>query len=461
MFDFEEKRDELLSQIKEMIQRKQYADLRDRLLDLNPADIALLFEEMPETVIPLLFRLLPKELAAEVFVELETDSQENLISGFSSKELEEVLDELYLDDIVDLIEEMPAIVVKRILMHSDPDRRKEINELLQYPEDSAGSIMTTEFIDLKKDMTVEDAFKRIRRTGEDKEIINVCYVTDKSRELIGLVTIRTLLLAEADDIIEDIMDRNVISVGTLEDKEVVAQDFGKYDFMVLPVVDAENRLVGIVTFDDAIDVLEEEATEDIEKMAAITPSDKPYLRTSVVETFKARIPWLLLLMISATFTGMIITGFENALSACLVLNAFIPMLMDTGGNSGSQASATIIRGLSLQEIKFEDIAKIIWKEVRVAVLCGVVLSIANFIKIMLFDRLVLGNTDISLTVAAVICFTLLFTVICAKVVGCSLPLLAKKIGFDPVVMASPFITTIVDALSLLIYFGFASWLLGL
>ncbi len=452
---------EFLERVEDLVERKRWPELRDELTLLEPADIALVLDDLPEDRLPLLYRLLPKELAAEVFVEMEPELQELLIRTFSDTELKEVLDELYVDDTVDLIEEMPANVVKRILKHADPETRRSVNEILKYPEDSAGSIMTTEFVDLKRDMTVEDAFKRIRRTGVDKETINICYVTDPSRHLLGLVSIRTLLLAEEDNVIEDIMETNVVSVTTLEDKEDVAQSLSRYDFLAMPVVDRENRLVGIITIDDAIDVMEEEATEDIEKMAAITPSDKPYLRTGVFSTFLARIPWLLLLMVSATFTGIIISTFEDALSACVVLTGFIPMLMDTGGNCGSQASVTVIRGLSLNEIDFSDLFRVVWKEIRVAVLCGVVLAVANFAKMMLVDRLLLGNAALTPAVALVICLTLVCTVFCAKVVGCTLPMAAKKIGFDPAVMASPFITTIVDAISLAIYFRFATLLLGL
>ena len=447
--------------IEELVERRQWAQLRDILIRLEPADIAQILSELPEDRLPLLYRLLPKELAAETFVEMDSDLQELLIRSFSDTELKEVLDELYVDDTVDIVEEMPANVVKRILRHADPETRKSINEILKYPEDSAGSIMTTEFVDLKKDMTVADAIKRIRRTGMDKETINICYVTDSNRKLLGIVSIRTLLLSDEDDVIGEIMDPDVISVTTLEDKEVVAQDLNRYGFIALPVVDTESRLVGIVTFDDAMDVMEDEATEDIEKMAAITPSDRPYLRTTVFSLFKSRIPWLLLLMISATFTGIIITSFEDALSAYVVLTGFIPMLMDTGGNAGSQASVTVIRGLSLNEIEFADLPRVVWKEIRVSVLCGVTLAAANFLKMMLVDRLILGNADLTPAVALVICLTLVLTVFFAKVVGCTLPMLAKKIGFDPAVMASPFITTIVDAISLVIYFQFATLLLGL
>ena len=461
MSDFEEKYDETLEKLKELVKEKQYNELKREFTDLYPTDIAFLLDDMPEEYRPVCFRLLPKDIAADVFVELESDSQEMLIKSFSNTELESILDELYLDDTVDIIEEMPSNVVKRILKYSDPDTRKEINKILQYPEDSAGSIMTTEFIKLRQSNTVEQAFDIIRKNGDEAETINVCYVTDEGCHLQGYVTIRTLVLEkDTSTKIADIMDTQIISVSTRDDKEDVAQDMSKYDFDAMPVVDSENRIVGIVTFDDAIDVMEEEATEDIEKMAAITPMDKPYLRTSTFELWKARIPWLLLLMISATFTGMIITSFEDALASYVALTAFIPMLMDTGGNSGSQASVTVIRGISLQEIEFKDILKVVWKELRVALFCGITLAAVSFAKIMLFDGMVLGNTGITPTVALTVCLTLVLTVVCAKVVGCIMPLLAEKLGFDPAVMASPFITTIVDAISLLIYFGFTKALLG-
>ena len=460
MFELDEQREELTEKIEELYERKQYAALRDLLLPLEAADIAVLFTDLDERV-SVLFRLLPKELAAEVFVELESDQQEMLIRSFSNAELKEVLDELYLDDTVDIVEEMPASVVKRILKQSDPEMRKSINEILKYPEDSAGSIMTTEFVDLKANMTVEDALKRIRRTGPDKETINMCFVMDKQRHLIGVVSIRTLLLAEDDDIVGDIMERNLVSVQTLDDQETTAQALSKYDFLALPVVDTENRLVGIVTIDDAIDVLQEETTEDIELMAAMLPSDKPYLRTGVFETWKARTPWLLMLMLSATFTGIILTHFESALATCGILTAFIPMLSGTGGNSGTQASTAFIRALSLGEVRFADSIQILWKEVRVSLCCGICLAAANFIKMMLVDHWLLRNPSVTPTVALVVCCTLIGTVVCAKLVGCSLPILAEKIGFDPAVMASPFITTIVDALSLLIYFELASSILGI
>ena len=382
-----------------------------------------------------------------------------LIRGFSDSELREVLDELYVDDAVDIVEEMPANVVRRILSQADPDMRKDINEILRYPENSAGSIMTTEYVSLRPGMTVEEAILRIRRTGVDKETIYTCYVT-KNRTLIGLVSVKDLLLAQDDDeTVDKIMETNVISVHTHTDQEEVARMFSKYNFLALPVVDTENRMVGIVTFDDAMDVMEDEATEDMEIMGGMTPSDKTYLRSSTFDLFKHRIPWLMLLMVSATFTGLIITHFESALAAQVALTAFIPMLMDTGGNSGSQSSVTVIRSLSLGEIEFSDLPRVVWKEIRTAVLCGISLAAACFAKIMLVDRLMLGNEDVTCLVALVVCATMALTVLVAKVIGCVLPMLAKKVGFDPAVMASPFITTIVDALSLLIYFGIASVLL--
>ena len=428
MFDHQEELDEYLEKIEELIKNKQYARLRDLFLPMEPADIALLLEEAGGEQMPLLYRLLPKELGAEVFVELESDSQEMLINGFSNTELKEVLDELYLDDAVDIVEEMPASVVIRILDKATPEMRKSINEILQYPEDSAGSIMNMEFLSLKKDMTVEDAFKRIRRIGGELETINILYVTDPTRHLLGVLSVRDLLLAEEDDLIEEIMDPNVVSVNTMDDKEDVAQALSKYDFLAMPVVDKEERLVGIVTVDDAMDVIEEETTEDF-------------------------------LMLSATFTGMILNHYESALAACLVLNSYIPMLSGTGGNSGTQASVAVIRALSLDEVDFSDILRVLWKELRVSLLCGVCLAGANFVKMQLVDRLLLGNAAVTPMVCLVVCLTILFVVVFAKCVGCSLPILAEKIGLDPAVMASPFISTIVDATSLLIYFRFASWLL--
>ena len=444
------------STLSALLAGKKYSTIKDILVTMNPADVAALFEELEEDRLPLLFRLLPKEQAAETFVEMEPELQEMLIRGFSDSELREVVDELYVDDAVDLVEEMPANVVRRILEQADPEMRKQINEILRHPENSAGSIMTTEYVSLRPNMTVEEAITRIRRTGVDKETIYTCYVT-KDRNLLGFVSVKDLLLAQDDDTpVSEIMDTNVISVNTHADQEEVARMLSKYNFLALPVVDSEYRMVGIITFDDAMDVMEDEATEDIEIMAGMTPSDKTYLRSTPFDLFTHRIPWLLLLMVSATFTGLIITRFENALAQLVVLTAFIPMLMDTGGNSGSQSSVTIIRALSLGELEFSDLPQVIWKEIRTAVLCGVALAGACFAKVMLVDRLLFGNTDVTLPVAAVVCATMALTIFVAKCVGCTLPMLAKKLGFDPAVMASPFITTIGDALSLLIYFGIAS-----
>lgn len=440
---------------------KKYTTLRDILVTMNAADVAGVFDTMPETKLPLLFRLLPKELAAETFVEMEPEAQELLIQGFSDNELKEVVDELYVDDAVDIVEEMPANVVKRILKQADPEMRKMINEILKYPDDSAGSIMTTEYVSLRPDMTTEEAIKRIRRTGVDKETIYNCYVTENNRKLIGTITIRTLLLSEDDDVLEEIMEPNVISVSTLEDQEEVAEMFAKYDFVALPVVDQENRLVGIVTVDDAIDVMREEATEDFEKLAGMTPTDKPYLRTGVLETFRSRLPWLLILMLSATLTSMVLTGYEASLAACSALVAFIPMLTGTGGNSGTQASVAVIRGLSLGEVAFSDTLRVLWKEIRVAVLCGVTLAVCNFVKLMVVDRILLHNTSVDAMVAATICVTMIFTVFCAKTVGCLLPLLAERIHLDPAVMASPFISTVVDVVTLVLYFQVARVILGI
>lgn len=448
--------------IDELHRNRNLRELKKYLNEINPADIAQLLESIDdEKKRVFLFRMLTKENAAETFVEFDFDTQENLIRAFSDTELKEVLDEIYIDDAADIIEEMPASIVKRILKNTDLETREAINTILKYPEDSAGSIMTPEFVDLKKDMTVRDAFKRIRRTGVDKETIYTCYVTDESRHLLGVTTVRELFLNDYDDTIEEFMETNVISINTLDDQETASRALSKYDFLAMPVVDMENRLVGIITVDDAIDVLQEENTEDIQKMAAIVPTDTPYLKTSVIETWKKRIPWLLLLMVSATITSQILTVFENKLSALSVLIAFIPMLMDTGGNSGGQASVTIIRSLSLGEIDLKDIFKVIWKEFQVAIVCGISLSLVCFAKLMLLDRLVFGNSEITFAVAFVVSLTILIEIVCAKIIGCTLPIFAKKLGFDPAVMASPFITTIVDAVSLLIYFGLATLVLSI
>ena len=448
-----------------MLEDKKYATLRDILVTMNPNDVAGLFDGLEEKQIPLLFRLLPKEQAAETFVEMEPEAQELLIRGFSDNELKEVLDELYVDDAADIVEEMPANVVKRILKQADPEMRSSINQILRYPEYSAGSIMTTEYVSLRPHMTVEEAILRIRRQGVDKETIYTCYVTAKDRTLIGLVTVKDLLLAEDDEMeIEEVMQKNMadlIYVNTQTDQEEVARMFNKYNFLAMPVVDGENRMVGIVTFDDAMDVMEEEATEDMELMSGMTPSEKPYLRSTSFELFKNRIPWLMLMMVSATFTGLIMTAFEDALAAQIALSAFIPMLMGTGGNSGSQSSVTVIRGLSLGELEFTDIGEILVKEIFTALLCGISLAAVCFAKIWLVDRMLMGNTNITLMVDLVVCLALAVTVVLAKVVGCLLPMAAKAVKLDPAVMASPFITTIVDALSLLVYFLFARMLLNI
>ena len=438
-----------------LIENKKFGVIKEILITMNCVDIAELLQNLPPEVLPKVFRLLPKELAAETFVEMETDFQELLIKSFSDNELREIINEIYADDAVDIIEEMPANVVNRILKQAAPAMRKDINTLLKYPEDSAGSVMTTEFIALKSGITVEEAIKQIRKSAVNSATVNTCYITEKGRVLLGYIDLSTIILASAETIIDDIMERNVISVTTDVDQENVAKAFNKYDVLALPVVDYENRLVGIITVDDAIDVMEDEATEDIEKMTAILPSEKSYFKTSVIKTVLTRIPWLLLLMISATFTGLIISNFQAKLALFPALIAFIPMIMGTAGNSGSQASVTIIRSISLGDVRFSDIGKVIFKEIRVAFLCGLILTAVNFIKVWLFDILLL-NSGANLLDNLVVCITLMFTVMVAKVVGCILPLVAQKIGLDPAVMASPFITTIVDALSLLVYFIVAS-----
>lgn len=450
--------EQTLLEIKDMINCGNYSLLRSKLALLDPADAAWFLGELEESEWVPFFRLLPKETAAEAFSQLEPDEQQVLVEGFTDRELQAVLSELYADDAADLVEEMPANVVKRILRHTDPQKRAVINQLLNYPKDSAGSMMTTEFMDLKPQMTVAQAFDRIRKVGLERETVYTCYVTDRNRRLEGVVTILELLIASTEETIGALMNRDVIHFNTHDDREAVARAFDKYDFLAFPVADGEGRLVGIVTVDDAMEVLVEEDTEDIEKMAAILPTDKPYLKTGVFETFKKRIPWLLILMISATFTGRIIAGFEAALAAQAVLISFIPMLMDTAGNTGSQSSVTVIRSLSLNELQFKDLFRVAWKEVRVAVLCGLALAVANFLKIILIDN-ILFDAQISTVVAAVVCLTLCCTVLVAKTVGCVLPMVAKKLRFDPAVMASPFITTIVDAIALLIYFAIAIILL--
>ncbi len=442
----------------QLLQEKKFAQLKKELQEMNPADIAYLVEEMDEVdefgerELTLLYRILPKEMAADVFTYMDSGMQKVLINAFSDKELRDVIDELYIDDTVDIIEEMPANVVSRILKNTDADTRKQINQLLNYPKDSAGSVMTTEFVYLKKDSTVKEAFDQIRRIGLVKETVYTCYVTE-NRRLLGVVTVLDMLVADYETHIEDIMETNVISVNTHDDQETAAQMLSKYDLAAIPVVDGDNRLVGIVTFDDAMDVIRDEDTEDIEKMAAMLPSDRPYMKQSILQIWKQRIPWLILLMVSATFTGMILSKFEDALSVVPALTIFIPMLMDTGGNSGGQASVTIIRGLSLNEIHFRDIFKVMWKELRVGILCAATIAAVVFVKVIFIDQK-------GASIAAVVAITIFFVIVIAKLVGCTLPMLAKKIGFDPAVMASPFITTIVDALSLLVYFAIASRILN-
>lgn len=443
-----------MEDIKELLETKQYTRIRQELSELYDADIASILEDLSDEDMLKVFRILPKDAAADVFSYLEVDDQQTIITSLSEKDAANIINNMMADDATDLFEEMPATVVKRLLASASPDARRDINHLLKYPEDSAGSIMTVEYVDLKENLTVAQALERVRKVGVDSETINKLYVLDKSRTLLGTLTLRKLLLSDPDAVVGDIMHENAVACNTLMDQEEVARQFQKYDFTTMPVVDNENRLVGIITIDDVVDIMEEEATEDIEKMAAILPTDKPYMKTGIFETWKKRIPWLLLLMVSATFTGSIIKKFEDALSACVVLTTFIPMLMDTGGNAGGQASVTIIRGLSLEEITFRDFFRVVWKEARVALVCGATLAVCNFGKLLLIDK-------VTVSVALVVCLTLVVAVFIAKIIGCTLPMVAKKVGFDPAVMASPFITTIVDALSLIIYFAIATNLLGL
>ncbi len=440
--------------ISELLEQGEFRSLRQALEQTDPADIALLLNELDENSRATVFRLLSKNAAAECFVELESNVQSELIRVFSDGELKDILSKLYVDDFADIIEEMPANVVRRILDQTDSNTRRVINEILKYPDDSAGSVMTVEYVALRSGMKVSEALERIRRTGINKETIYNCYVVDSRRHLLGVVTAKSLLLADTDAVIDDLTELNIIFANTNDDQEEVAKKLAKYDLLAIPIVDSEERLVGIVTVDDAIDVLEEEATEDMEKMAAITPTDKPYLLTGVIETWLKRIPWLLIMMVTATFTGLVIQSYEQALAAQVALTAFIPMLMGTGGNSGSQASVSVIRAMSIGDISLKDMFRVISKELRVSVLCGVTLAAANFVKMLIFDR-------VGVTVSAVVCITLVITVIFAKLVGSILPLLAKRIGFDPAVMAAPFITTIVDTLSLLIYFNVATNLLNI
>lgn len=443
-----------------LINSKKYTTVKDILITMNPSDIAAVFEDVDEEKLPLAFRLLPKDLAAEAFAEMEPELQQILIHHFSDTELKIVINELYVDDAADLIEEMPANVVDRILSQATPEFRKEINNILRYPDNSAGSMMTTEYVNLTPDMTVTEAIAHIRRTGVDKETIYTCYVT-QNKSLIGSCSVKDLLVAKDEQHIEEIMETNVISVHTLSDQEEVAQMLSKYNFIALPVVDSDNRMVGIVTFDDAMDVLVEETTEDMEIMGGMSPSEKSYMRSSPWDIFKQRIPWLSVLMISATFTSIIISSFENALAAQVVLTAFIPMLTGTGGNSGTQSSVAVIRAISLGEVEFSDLLSIVWKEIRTGVMCGIVLALLCFAKIMLIDGMLMGNAEVTVWIAAVVCVAMALTVLIAKAIGCMMPMFAKKLGADPAVMASPFISTIVDALSLLVYFAVAHAILGI
>ena len=453
-----EDREVIFEKLNSLLLSKKYAEFMREIDELNDIDAAEYLMSLPDEAMLSAFRMLKKDTAADIFSFMDIDMQESIIDRMSDTEIAMIIEDLFVDDAVDILEELPAIMVKRILKLSRPETRNLINKFLSYPEDSAGSVMTAEFIDLHKEMTVADAIANIRKKGIDKETVYVAYVTNESRVLEGIVSLKDLIFAEPDALIGDIMETDILCANTLDHQEDVVAMIQKYDMLALPIVDKENRLVGIVTVDDAIDVIEEEATEDIEKMAAIVPSDKPYMRASVFEIWKTRIPWLLLLMLSATFTGQIIASFESKLAAIPVLIAFIPMLMGTGGNSGGQSSVTIIRGLAVGEIENSDIWRIIWKETRVAFFCGIVLSVCNFVKIILVDNMIFHN-EVSIEANLVVSLTLIATVVVAKIVGCALPVAAKKVGLDPAVMASPFITTIVDAVSLLIYFAIASAIL--
>ncbi|MDR0962997.1 MAG: magnesium transporter [Clostridium sp.] len=441
-------------ELKTLLDTKQYTLLRQYLTEINEVDVADWMQALEETDMLKMFRILPKDLAADIFSYMDVDNQQLIIASLSVKEAANIIDNLMADDAVDLLEEMPANVVKRLLANTKADVRDDINHLLRYPEHSAGSIMTVEYMDFKESLTVAQAIERIRRVGMDSETINICYVLDAQRKLLGAVALRYLLLSDEQERIGDIMHENVIAIRTTTDQEEVARNFQKYDFTAMPVVDNEERLVGIITVDDIVEILKEETTEDMEKMAAIVPSDKPYMKSSIWEIFKKRIPWLLLLMISATFTGQIISAYEEALSAYVILTAFIPMLMNTGGNAGGQTSVTIIRGLSLGEIGYRDILRILGRECILGLTCGLTLALANFAKLMVFDH-------VGLLVAMVVCATLVVAVIMAVLIGCLLPMVTKKLGFDPAVMASPFLSTILDALSLVVYFQIATLVLRL
>ena len=457
---YEQLRETLL----DLLEHKRLKALQLELEDMNEFDIAEFLTELGENdarSMVTVFRLLSKGQGAEVFAELDAPEQQQIISFMTDRELSEIIEDMYVDDAVDMMEELPANIVKRVMRTATPETRALINQYLKYPENSVGSIMTAEFVDLKKYMNVRESIARIRRVGEDKETIYVCYVTNAHRRLEGVVTVKELLLSDDEAVIEDIMDTNVIFVRTTDDRSEAAERISDYDLLAIPVVDSEDRLVGIVTVDDVIDVLEQEATEDFDLMAGISPSDKPYSRTGVVEIWKRRIPWLMFLMLSATFTSMIITHFEDALAKTAVLTGFIPMLMGTGGNSGSQSSTAVIRSLSIGDTEPSDIFSVVWKEIRVAVLCGVSLSAVNFVKMLVVDRMLLGNGDVTVVVALTVSVTLVFVVIFAKTVGCTLPMAAEKVGIDPAVMASPLISTITDAVSLLIYFALSTLILQL
>ena len=456
---YEDLVDKRNDELMELLEGRNMKQLRERLNEMPEFDVAEFLSSLEDNRMPMLFRLLSKERAAEVFANLEAPDQERIINSITDSELAGIVEELYVDDAVDMMEELPANVVKRVMRTATAETRNLINQYLHYPENSAGSIMTAEFVDLKKYMSVKESFARIRRIGEDKETIYICFVTSADRKLEGIVTVKDLLLADPDTIIEDLMDRNVIYAVTTEDQESVSEKFSDYDLMAMPVVDKENRLVGIVTVDDIIDVMEQEATEDIQLMAGMTPSDKPYLRTRITEFWRNRIPWLLFLMLSATFTSMILTSFEDMLAVQAGLVAFIPMLMGTGGNSGAQASTAVIRSLSLGDVEPRDVLRVMWTEWRVAFLCGLTLGVVNFGKMLLVDGMLLGNGNVTVAVAATVSLSIVFIVMFAKVVGSFLPIAAEKIGVDPAVMANPLISTLTDAVSLLIYIYVAKLIL--
>lgn len=458
--DFEAKRLKQADELMQLLNERRMKELQLRLEDMNEFDVAEFLSEIGDNRMPMVFRLLSKETAADVFANFDSPEQEQIINSITDSELSAIIEELYVDDAVDMMEELPANVVKRVMRTATPETRRLINQYLNYPENSAGSIMTAEFVDLKKYMNVRESIARIRRIGEDKETIYTCFVTSADRKLEGVLSVKDLLLSDDETVIEDIMDTNVVFCMTHDDQEEAAEKISNYDLMALPVVDKEGRLVGIVTVDDVIDVMEAEATEDFEIMAAMTPSDKPYSRTSTWDMWKRRVPWLMFLMLSATFTSMIINSFEDALAVQAVLIGFIPMLMGTGGNSGAQASTAVIRSISLGDTEPEDVGRVIWKEFRVAILCGVTLAAVNFVKMLLVDRMLLNNAGVTLTVAAVVSLAIVFIVIFAKVVGSVLPIVAEKLGVDPAVMANPLISTITDAVSLLIYFEIAKLMIS-